>query len=90
MLRHQGQVKLPPTLFEQGLKCGSDSGLVCNAESIELLECGVVGFDRFVGGFEGEGGHFVIKKFGSCEKKVQGSLEKPSFFGKTRFLCTIA
>ena len=30
-----------------------------NAEPIELVECGVVGFDRFVGGFESEGWHGV-------------------------------
>ena len=52
MLRHQGQVKLPCTVFKQRLKCRSDSGLVRNAKPVKLLDCGVVGFDRFVGGFE--------------------------------------
>ena len=60
MLRYEGQVKLPATLFKQGLKCGSDSGFVCNAEPVKLLECGVVGFDGLVGGFEGEGGHVWV------------------------------
>ena len=59
MFGHQGQVKLPCTVFKQGLKCRSDSSFVRNAEPIELLNCGAVGFDWFVGGFKGEGGHGV-------------------------------
>ena len=39
-------------MLQQRLKRRPHRGLVCDVELGELVERGVVGFDRFVGGFE--------------------------------------
>ena len=41
------------TVFEEGLEGGADRGLLGDVEVDELVEGGVVGFGRLVGGFKG-------------------------------------
>lgn len=44
-------------MLQQSLECCPARRFVRDAELGELVERGVVGFDGFVGWFEGEGGH---------------------------------
>ena len=53
----KGPVKISSAVLEQGLERRSDSGFVCKAELVKLIEYVVVVFDRFMCGFEVQGCH---------------------------------
>ena len=57
VFRHQGPAALAGAVFKQRLEGGAHRGLVGYAEPCELLQRGVVGFNRLMRGFEVEGGH---------------------------------